>query len=222
MKSIIITGAGSGLGKELAFIFARHGYHIILTGRTMDKLKIVEQQIKAADGHADSYIVDITEQEEIRVLIQKVASQFELYGLINNAGVGHFGPFDKLSSAEIEEMLATNVLGTIYMTQAFLSQIEEDGLLMNIISTAGLKGKANEAGYVASKFAVRGLTESLQKEYEHTGLKIKAVYMGGMNTPFWENNTHIADKSRLRSPAEIAEIIYSQLSEDTIIIESKK
>lgn len=224
MKSIIITGAGSGLGKELAFIFARQGYHIILTGRNMDKLKIVEQQIKTADGHADSYIVDITEQEEIRLFIQKIASRFELYGLINNAGVGHFGPFDKLSSAEIKEMLATNVLGTIYMTQTFLSYVKEkeDGLLMNIISTAGLKGKVNEAGYVASKFAVRGLTESLQKEYEHTGIEIKAVYMGGMDTPFWEKNSHIADKSRLQSPAKIAKLIYSQLSEDAIIIEAKK
>ena len=95
-------------------------------------------------------------------------------------------------------------------------------MLFNIIKTGVLTGKINEAGYVASKFAVRGLTESLQKEYAHTGLKIKDVYMGGMDTPFWENSTHIKDKSRLRSPEEIAKVIYEHRDEQTIIIDSKE
>lgn len=223
MKSIIITGAGSGLGKELALLFAKNGYHIILTGRTMNKLKEVEEQISADNGHAVSYTVDITNQKSIREFINEAAERFQLYGLINNAGVGHFGPFEELKHDEIEEMLATNVLGTIYMAQATLPFLKKkkEGLIMNIISTAGLKGKVNEAGYVASKFAVRGLTESLQKEFENSGLKIIDVYMGGMNTPFWENSTHIKDKSGLRSPAEIAALIYENLNKNTIIIDSK-
>lgn len=223
MKSIIITGAGSGLGKELALLFSKHDYHIILTGRTMNKLKEVEEQIQAANGSAVSYTVDITNQKYIRKFINEAAERFQLYGLINNAGVGHFGPFEELKHDEIEEMLATNVLGTIYMAQAILPFLKKkkEGLIMNIISTAGLKGKVNEAGYVASKFAVRGLTESLQKEFENTSLKIKDVYMGGMDTPFWENSTHIKDKSGLRSAAEIAAIIYENLNKNTIIIDSK-
>ncbi len=223
MKSIIITGAGSGLGKELALLFAKNGYHIILTGRTMSKLKKVEEQILADNGCAVSYTVDITNTMSIHEFIKEVADRFQLYGLINNAGIGHFGPFEELKHNEIVEMFATNVLGTIYMTQAILPFLKKrnEGLIMSIISTAGLKGKVNEAGYVASKFAVRGLTESLQKEYENTSLEIKDVYMGGMDTPFWENSSHIKDKSRLRSAAEIAEIIYDNLNEKTIVIDSK-
>ena len=223
MKSIIITGAGSGLGKELALLLAKNGYHIILIGRTINKLKEVEEQILANNGRAVSYSIDITKPNSINTFFNEVAGRFQLYGLINNAGVGYFGPFEELKQEEIEDMFATNVMGTIYMTQAILPSLKKnkDGLIINIISTAGLKGKVNEAGYVASKFAVRGLTESLQKEFENTGIKIKDVYMGGMNTPFWENNTHIKDKSRLRSAAEIAEIIFENLTENTIIIESK-
>ncbi|MBS4192487.1 SDR family NAD(P)-dependent oxidoreductase [Bacillus sp. FJAT-49705] len=223
MKSIIITGAGSGLGKELASSFGLKGYHIILTGRTMQKLKSVEKQIVANNGHADSFLVDITNQSAIKQFIDEANSKFDLFGLINNAGIGHFGPFEQLTKQEIEEMLLTNVFGTINMSQSFLSSIKnnKEGLIMNIISTAGLKGKANEAGYCASKFAVRGLTESMQKEYENSGMQIKAVYMGGMDTPFWDQNDHIQDKSRLRSPAEIATIILENMDQETIIIESK-
>lgn len=223
MKSVIITGAGSGLGKELALLFARQGFHIILTGRTLDKLQSVEKEIHEAGGSAQSFTLDIAKLQEISSLMTQIQSH-ELFGLINNAGVGHFGPFEHLGEQEIQEMLQTNVLGTIYMTQAVLPYFKEKngGLLMNIISTAGLKGKVNESVYAASKFAVRGFTESLQKELEDTDIKVKAVYMGGMDTPFWDESDHIKNKSRLRSPEEVAVMILDNLNEESIVIESKK
>ena len=223
MKSVIITGAGSGLGKELALLFAKQGFHIILTGRTLDKLQSVEKEIHEAGGSAQSFTLDIAKLQDISSLMTQIQSH-ELYGLINNAGVGHFGPFDSLGEQEIQEMLQTNVLGTIYMTQAVLPYFKEKnvGFLMNIISTAGLKGKVNESVYAASKFAVRGFTESLQKELEDTDIKVKAVYMGGMDTAFWDESDHIKNKSRLRSPEEVAVMIMDNLDEESIVIESKK
>ncbi|WP_404358079.1 SDR family oxidoreductase [Cytobacillus firmus] len=223
MKSVIITGAGSGLGKELALLFAGQGFHIFLTGRTLEKLQSVEQEIHEAGGSAQSYTVDITQTKDISKLITHLQNH-ELFGLINNAGVGHFGPVNSLSAHDIQEIFETNTLGTIYMTQAVLPLLKEknEGLLMNIISTAGLKGKVNESVYVASKFAVRGFTESLQKELENTNIKVKAVYMGGMDTPFWNESDHINDKSRLRSPKEVAAMILDHMEEDSIVIESKK
>jgi short-subunit dehydrogenase len=85
-----------------------------------------------------------------------------------------------------------------------------EGQIMNIISTAGLRGKKNESVYVASKFAVRGFTESLIKELEGTNIKATAVYMGGMDTPFWDETDHITDRSRLKSPDEVAKLIIDQ------------
>jgi short-subunit dehydrogenase len=224
VKTIIVTGAGSGLGKELAILFSQQGYHVLLTGRTLDKLTAVKTEIEQEGGVADSVVLDLQNEADIFSKIQEISKNHKIVGLVNNAGIGHFGPFVNIPVNEISEMLNTNVLGTILMTKAVLPLLQEqgEGLLMNIISTAGLRGKVNEAVYAASKFAVRGFTESLQKEYENSPIKIKAIYMGGMDTPFWEGSTHVADISRFRSPKEVAELIMEQFDQDEIIIESKK
>jgi short-subunit dehydrogenase len=224
VKTIIVTGAGSGLGKELALLFSQQGYHVLLIGRTLDKLTAVKTEIEQEGGVADSVVLDLQNETDIFSKIQEISKSHKIVGLVNNAGIGHFGPFVNIPVNEISEMLNTNVLGTILITKAVLPILQEqgEGLLMNIISTAGLRGKVNEAVYAACKFAVRGFTESLQKEFEKSMIKIKAIYMGGMDTPFWEGSKHIADTSRFRSPKEVAEIIMEQFDQDEIIIESKK
>jgi short-subunit dehydrogenase len=224
MKALLITGAGSGLGRELALLFSQNNLHILLVGRSEDKLQRVKMEIEQLGGNADVIQADIRSYHEISAKIKELSEHYSLQGVINNAGVGYFGQFVKMEENEIVEMTETNFLGTIYVTKAILPILEQQnsGFVMNIISTAGLRGKVNEAAYVASKFAVRGFTESLQKEYENTNIKFTPVYMGGMDTPFWENSDHIKDPSRLRSPKEVAEIIMSQLNEESIIIENQK
>ncbi|WML57372.1 SDR family oxidoreductase [Neobacillus sp. PS2-9] len=223
MKTMIVTGAGSGLGKELAFLFSKKGFHLLLVGRTIEKLVEAKQEIEALGGKADLLSLDISNNEDVVSKLNGLNERYQVAGLVNNAGVGHFGPFIEMDDTQIKEMLETNVWGTILMTKAILPLLSQngEGRIMNIISTAGLRGKVNEAVYVASKFAVRGFTESLQKEYEGSGIKFNAVYMGGMDTPFWDESTHVSDKSRFRSPKEVAEIIMDQIDQDSIIIESK-
>lgn len=224
MKTFIITGAGSGLGKELAILLTKKSYHVVLNGRNIEKLLEVKKEIEGNGGKADISRFDIRKTHEARNAIDDVCKRFDVFGLVNNAGVGYFGPLLNSTEKQIIEMLETNALGTIYLTQAILPYLlkTEEGHIINIISTAGLRGKVNESVYAASKFAVRGFTESLQKEYANTNIKITAVYMGGMKTPFWENSNHIEDTSRLRSPQEIADIIITDMNKDEIIIENKK
>lgn len=224
MKAIIVTGAGTGLGKELSLLLANQGFHMILTGRTEDKLNTVKVQIEQSGGSATAVQLDLRNLEDIKAKALLISKKHEIYGLVNNAGLGYFGPFTEVSDTEIEEMFQTNVFGTINMTKALLPYLEQndEGLVLNIVSTAGLRGKKNEAVYCSSKFAVRGFTESLQKEYEGTGTRFVAAYMGGMNTPFWDDSEHVADPSRLRSAAEVAQIIVNNLDQPEIVIESKK
>jgi short-subunit dehydrogenase len=219
LKSVIVTGAGTGLGRELALRYANEGYHLILVGRNLETL----QEVKGRIHDSLIMVMDIRNKQDVDEKIGFIMKSYKVAGLINNAGIGYFGPFEKMMENEMEQMLQTNVLGTMYITQAVLPFISErsGSFVMNIISTAGLRGKVNEAAYVASKFAVRGFTESLQKEYEEQPVHISAVYMGGMNTPFWDHSDHVKDPSGFRSPSEVAELIFSRRDQDCIIIESK-
>lgn len=206
MKKILVTGAGSGLGEELAKCYAKGGNHVILVGRTIDKLKRVAGLIEESGASAECIECDISDADSVKRLSEKVISEHgSIDYLINNAGVGFFGGLEKLSMRELNMMMDINVKGTIMMTQSLFSKVNER--ILNIISTAGLRGKPNEAAYVASKFAVRGFTESLQKELADSSLKVTAVYMGGMDTPFWTGSTHVADTSRFKSAAEVAQTI---------------
>ncbi|WP_053365270.1 SDR family NAD(P)-dependent oxidoreductase [Bacillus sp. FJAT-27245] len=224
MNSFIVTGAGSGLGREIALLLAKEGWHVLLAGRTLDKLLRMKEEIEASGGSATALELDVAEPES---LPEKLATALEgktVRGLVNNAGIGHFGPFGKMDNAQISELFNANALGTIFMTKAVLPYLEQagSGQVVNIISTAGLRGKVNEAVYAASKFAVRGFTESLQKEYEGSRITFSAVYMGGMDTPFWEGSTHVADPSNLMPPLDVARKIVEGLGEKEIIIERKK
>ncbi|WP_349409484.1 SDR family oxidoreductase [Pseudalkalibacillus sp. SCS-8] len=213
MKNVLITGAGTGLGRSLALQYGKDGNHVYLIGRRLEPLEKVAQEIQEAGGQATPITCDITDYEDVKQhLFTKKLEDISLDLIINNAGTGVFGPLESYGDDEIDQVLATNVKGTINMTRAALPSLVEqgNGQIMNIISTAGLRGKKNESVYVASKFAVRGFTESLIKELEGTSIKITAVYMGGMDTPFWNETDHIKDRSRLKSSETVARMIVEQ------------
>ncbi|PBB04943.1 SDR family NAD(P)-dependent oxidoreductase [Salimicrobium humidisoli] len=208
MDTVIITGAGSGLGKALARQYAASGYMVYLTGRNEGKLRSTKREIIEQGGKAESVVCDVTEAASIEEML-KQTDKVDL--LINNAGIGLFGELESYGEEDIDAMLDTNVKGTILFTQAVQPRLEiSGGRVLNIISTAGLKGKVNESVYCASKFAVRGFTESLHKEWENKPIDATAVYMGGMNTPFWDGSTHVADPGKLKTPEEVAKIIFEQ------------
>ncbi|WP_339216781.1 SDR family oxidoreductase [Ornithinibacillus sp. FSL M8-0202] len=208
MPTVAITGAGTGLGKALAFEYAKHGYTVYLLGRRNNPLQLVQHQLIQNGFDAEVVLCDVREDASIQIAFQRIG---ELDVFINNAGTGVFGPIEDYTVDDIDTTLDTNVKGTILAVQAALPLIRKSkGRILTIISTAGIRGKVNESLYCASKFAIRGFTESLQKEWEEENFSITAVYMGGMNTPFWSKSQHVDDPSRLKSPEIVAKQIYAE------------
>lgn len=208
MSTVAITGAGSGLGRALALKYAENNYNVYLLGRSDSKLHIVQKEIMQKGGNAEVILCDIRQEASVGIAFQQIG---ELDVLINNAGIGIFGPIDQYRIDNIDASIDTNVKGTIFTIQSALPLIRESkGRILTIISTAGLRGKVNESIYCASKFAIRGLTESLQKEWEQEPMSITAVYMGGMNTPFWKGSSHVEDATHLKGPEVVAEQIFNE------------
>lgn len=208
MPTVAITGAGSGLGKALALKYAKNNYNVYLLGRNDSKLHIVQKEIQQHGGNAEVILCDIQQEASVSIAFQQIG---ELDVLINNAGVGIFGSVDQYRVNDIDTTIDTNIKGTIFAIQSALPLIRKsEGRILTIISTAGLRGKVNESIYCASKFAIRGLTESLQKEWEDEPISITAVYMGGMNTPFWKDSTHVTDATHLKGPEIVAEQIFNE------------
>ncbi|KUP08503.1 hypothetical protein Q75_02455 [Bacillus coahuilensis p1.1.43] len=221
MKSVCITGANSGLGKALSEAFHSKGYFIHLVGRNKQALEEVKQQLP----NSDSILCDLSLQENVESLFTHLSLEHPVEIFINNAGIGCFGPLKEVTREALERTFQVNTLAPILLAKHYLDYCVGKSFtpqIINIISTAGLRGKVNESVYAASKFALRGFGESLQKEYEGSARVVNA-YMGGMNTPFWENSSHVADPSRFRTPKEVANWIAAHHeTEDTIILESKK
>ncbi|WP_085993166.1 SDR family NAD(P)-dependent oxidoreductase [Oceanobacillus senegalensis] len=208
MPTIAITGAGSGLGEALSYHYAKNGYKVYLLGRSDSKLQLVKVKIIKVGGDAEVIPCDVREPASVSIAFEQIP-QLDVF--INSAGIGVFGPIEDYRIDEIENILDTNVKGSILTVQSALPLIKEsNGRILTVISTAGLRGKVNESIYVASKFAVRGFTESLQKELEDAPVSLTAVYMGGMNTPFWNNSNHIKDLSKLKEPKTVAEQIFNE------------
>lgn len=209
--TVVITGAGSGLGASLAKKFALLGSHVCLLGRSKEKLIQSASQIK---GDTSFYEIDVRSKKSVREVIGKIK---RIHGsidcLINNAGVGIFKYLDELEEDEIVQMLDTNLKGTIFCTQEVLPYMKEQnkGQIINIVSGSGKVAKETESVYSASKFGVRGFTDAIVLELANTDIKVHSAYMGNMRTDLWEKDM---DEERLASfmdPDDVSDVIIGSL-----------
>lgn len=215
-KVVVITGAGTGLGAALVKRFADLGYHVCLIGRRESAL----QEVVATFGleSVSVHPLDVSKHGDVvRVFGEILASYGQVDVLVNNAGVGYFAQAELITEDQIDQMIDINLKGTIYCTQEVLPNMRERdaGSILNVISTAGLTGKATEAVYCASKFGVRGFTESLLVELADTNVRVLGAYMGGMKTDFWDGIYERDSIQQLMDPEDVADIIMANVTTRT-------
>ncbi|KZK10719.1 SDR family oxidoreductase [Lactococcus cremoris] len=190
---IVITGASSGFGAEIAKLFNADGFPMLLLGRRTDRIKALP--LDFTNVLVES--VDVTDKKSFEKAISKAE---EKYGktdlLVNNAGVMLLGNVLNQDPAEWKQMMDTNVLGVLNGMQIVLPQMVErqGGTVINMSSLAGKKTFTNHAAYVASKFGVHGLSETVREEVSAKNVRISLVAPGAAET---ELLTHVTDKSAL-------------------------
>jgi len=181
----VITGAGKGIGKAIAYGLAEMSYQTLLIGRNRRNLEQVSAEIVNNGGLAPVIFQhDITDTAKMKETVKSIVAEFgRVDVLVNNAGIYFDGTLE-LSESEFQTMLNTNLTAQFNLTKEIAPLMEKQGsgYIFNIVSRAGKVGFAGSGGYSASKFGMLGLSESLYRELTPKGIKVTALCPGWVNT----------------------------------------
>jgi len=214
-KTALITGAGKGIGRSIALALAAEGVHVGLLARTAKDLQNLTDELKSEGHNCSMVTADVSDIQSVNTAISSLITEMGIIDiLINNAGIGKFGKFLELEPAEWEEQIRVNLFGVYYVTRAVLPQMIErqTGDIINISSTAGLKGSALTSAYSASKFGIMGLTESLMQEVRKHNIRVTAMTPSTVVTDLAiRSNLINNNEEKVMHPEDLAELIVAQL-----------
>lgn len=196
---VVITGAGSGLGKALAVEFYNQGAHLALIDINFSALHELKISLLGGDRNISVHKADISNEEEVAAVQQQIITQHgKIDILINNAAISISQPFDQLLMADFRRLFDVNFWGTVYCTKHFLPWLKKnkEARIVNIISGFALMGFPGKTTYAASKSAIMGFTNSLKTELEGTGIKTCLVIPPPLDTGLVKNNKHIDENKK--------------------------
>ena len=207
----LVTGATSGLGKEIAKQLARDGMNVIVVGRDASRGTAVVRDIEAAGGQARFIAADLSDPAEIQRLAEEAG---EVDVLVNNAGQSVLGPTEKTTAQDFDSMFASNVRAPYLLVGAFAPAMAAKGAgsIVNISAMAGRIGLPGGAAYGATKAALASLTQGWTAEYSPSGVRVNAVAAGPIHTrPEARQRSDTLGATtamhRASEPSEIAEVV---------------
>jgi len=186
-KTVLITGASSGIGREVALAFARAGANVVLVARRAGALAKIATEARGAGVKALVVATDVTDAASVKTCFRKAVARFSRIDIVvNNAGIMLPSPVAELDPADLQRMLDVNLFGALHVMQAAVRQMRrqpDGGQVVNVASLAGRRGFSPLGGYSASKFALVGMTEALRTELVGEKVSVSLVLPGVVDTP---------------------------------------
>lgn len=208
-KVVVITGASSGLGAELARAAGAKGYRLVLLARRLDRLKNLQKELNGRGVFVRVFEADVADRQRMKEVFKEIGT---VDVLINNAGVGFFTWAHEAKVEETKQMLDVNVSGLITCCELVIPHMmaRRSGHIINIASQAGKMATPKSAVYAATKHAVLGYTNSLRMEMSRAGVLVTAINPGPIATPFFDQadpeGTYVKNAGRfMLDPKKVAE-----------------
>lgn len=216
----VITGAARGIGLAIAELLLNVGVKVVLCDKDKQALTNLEQNFN--NTNVLLLACDVTKEDEIIKVANVAEEQLGPIDIwINNAGIARHRPITEYTKEEIDWMFDVNVKGTIFGSQQAFKRMKsrKSGQIINIISTAALRGIPSESVYCATKFAVRGFTQALHEEAAPYHIRVSSVLPGGVNITFWDQatNGHPLVNQFLK-PEQVAQAVLNVLQMDLSVV----
>jgi len=184
-KNAIITGAGSGIGRAIALVFAEAKANVQVLDLNIEAANEVVMEIETAGGTAQSHACDMSNQTEVKKVIDAISENHAIDILVNNAGIAHVGNLEGTTEADLDRIYAVNVKGVYNGMLACVPYMKKSGgVILNMASVASAVGIADRFAYSMSKGAVLTMTLSVAKDYVKEGIRCNCISPGRVHTPF--------------------------------------
>ncbi len=214
-KIVWVTGASTGIGREIAKKFAKEDCIVVVSGRRKSRLVSLVGEIKFAGKEAYAFVSDVSSERSVHNIYKKIREHCgNVDVLINNAGVTVFKSFLETKIYDFDYLFDINTRGTFLCTKIVLPQMIKNryGHIINIISVAANTVFENSSIYSASKAAVVAMSNVLRKEVRKYNIKITNVFPGPVDTPIWDTKTRQKYRKRMMQPKDVAEVVYEAYS----------
>ena len=195
-KVAVVTGAGHGIGRETALALAHKGCRLAVCDVNEEALEAARAELEATGATVTAHLVDVSDQAQMEQFASDVAEAHgEVHILVNNAGVTVYASFEEHSIEDLEWILGVNLWGVIYGCKFFLPHLKAagDGHIVNLSSVFGIIAPPLQTSYVATKFAVRGFSESLRAELADENIGVTSVHPGAIKTNIVRNARLVTD-----------------------------
>lgn len=193
-KTILVTGASSGIGRATAIECAKLGAHVVITGRNAERLQETFDQLEG-DGHSQ-IIADLTNQEELEQLVNEMP---QLDGLVNNAGIGGVKPITFIKQNDLDSMFGANTYAPVILTKLLMKKkkINQGGSIVFISSIAAMRGGIGNSVYSMTKAAIMSFAKCCALEFAEKNIRVNSVHPGMVETPLIHNGAISEDDLKI-------------------------